>query len=254
MLVMLRDICRAEWGGDYPQPAEISLQHGEYVINFRNHPDDRKPSTFVKGNYRQLQILGKNAFGSRKFFLPDHMTANELVEVVAMRCGVRPSRPSPDAASPGAASSAGPKTKAGPPRQSTIQDLFRDISGGFARTIRDETAKEAQDAYREKLRFTIQNARAFINPMVIKSVEGIGKTSALFRVVANEVLDEAISLYPEGQNRFGCFAFRKREQAEAKAQEFRETGRHAPSERPQEFAPAPFLCAHCKPPAKPPQS
>ena len=81
---LLRDITAAEWG-EYPEPVSIRLEGGENVIHFRNHADDRKPSTFVRGDYRRLVLLGAHAFGGRDFWLPDHMSANELAGHVSAR-------------------------------------------------------------------------------------------------------------------------------------------------------------------------
>ena len=40
------------------------------------------------GLYRRLLINGDHDFGDWKFFLPDHMTANELIDHLALRTGL----------------------------------------------------------------------------------------------------------------------------------------------------------------------
>jgi hypothetical protein len=70
--------CRDEWGV-YPEPVAVWNDNGEWIINFRNHANDRNPSTFVKGSYRRLILNGAHTF-TRDFFLPDHLSANELCE------------------------------------------------------------------------------------------------------------------------------------------------------------------------------
>lgn len=55
MLELLGEVCFAEWG-EWPKPVAVSIQNGEWLFRFRNHDNDRNPSTIVLGNYRQLQL------------------------------------------------------------------------------------------------------------------------------------------------------------------------------------------------------
>jgi hypothetical protein len=90
MLEELRLSCECEWGPDpHPAPVEIGKQNDEWIFKFRNHPEDRKPSTFVLGNYRKLQLNGNHTF-TKEFYLPDHMTAQETGNHLALRFGEKP--------------------------------------------------------------------------------------------------------------------------------------------------------------------
>jgi hypothetical protein len=79
LLRRIQECCRDEWGGEYPKPATVRNDGREWVINFWNHADDKKPSTFVKGEYRQLVLNGRHSFET-KFYLSDHMSADELCD------------------------------------------------------------------------------------------------------------------------------------------------------------------------------
>jgi hypothetical protein len=57
--------------------------------------------------------------------------------------------------------------------------------------------------------------------MIVRSPEGIGKTTALLDELALEILDAAAARYPDGKEQFACLACRSIEQAEAKATEYR---------------------------------
>jgi hypothetical protein len=83
------EICSAEWG-EWPRPAGVNIQNGEWLFRFRNHQYDRNPSSIVLGDHRRLQLCGRHGFGERQFFLPDQMTAQELGNHLAERLGWQP--------------------------------------------------------------------------------------------------------------------------------------------------------------------
>src|SRR4029077_11710692 len=98
---LFEEICFAEWG-ERPKPVGVSIQDGEWLFRFRNHEDDRNPSTIALGDHRRLQLNGQHGFGQRQFFLPDRMSAQELGNHLAERLGwpplaenPRPQRPAP---------------------------------------------------------------------------------------------------------------------------------------------------------------
>ena len=93
LIQLLQEECVEEWG-EYPKPVQVSQQHNDWVIKFRNHSGDKKPSTIVIGSYRHLLINGRHDFGDKNFFLPDHMTANELIDHLAIQTGVATIDPS----------------------------------------------------------------------------------------------------------------------------------------------------------------
>jgi hypothetical protein len=51
LVSLLQDECRGEWG-EYPKPVEVSRQNNDWLIKFKNHASDKKPSTKVMGQYR----------------------------------------------------------------------------------------------------------------------------------------------------------------------------------------------------------
>ena len=75
---------------------------------------------------------------------------------------------------------------------------------------------------RELLRREVGYMRCSPGPYLMKSAEGFGKTSSHFPEIQFEMFDIA-SAQPWGSPAlFGCFAFRSYQQAEEKANEFRE--------------------------------
>src|SRR5262249_2573869 len=54
----LKEICRDEWGSEYPKPVSAHDDGAAWVINFKNRAGDMKPSTVVKGPYRRLVLNG----------------------------------------------------------------------------------------------------------------------------------------------------------------------------------------------------
>ena len=105
-------------------------------------------------------------------------------------------------------------------------ELGQRLSRGFPEPISGD-CRELKETYRSKLDRTPAQARHCRLPTLIKSVEGIGKTSALQAIVAGEALQHAMDAHPTKEQgfrheSFGAFAFRSRDQAEKKAKEFSE--------------------------------
>jgi hypothetical protein len=78
LLVQLQECCRKEWG-EFPGPVSVRLDGGEWIIHFRNHPNDRNPSTIAMGDFSKLFLQGEHFFTS-EFYLPNNMTADELCD------------------------------------------------------------------------------------------------------------------------------------------------------------------------------
>jgi hypothetical protein len=235
MLEELRFSCESEWGPDpHPIPMEIGRQKDEWIFKFRNHAEDRKPSTFVLGNYRKLHLNGKHTF-TKEFYLPDHMTAQETGNHLALRFG---QKPLPEIISASTELGSIQETAAPPvsgweaycarKREPLQVELGRRLSRGFREPISGD-CRELKEIYRRKLDETLTRARDCPLPTLIKSVEGIGKTSALQAIVAGEALQHAMDAQRNKEQgfrheSFGAFAFRSRDQAEKKAKEFCEAG------------------------------
>ena len=102
MIDLLEEICSAEWS-EWPKPVGVSIQNGEWLFRFRNHEDDRNPSTIALGDHRRLQLNGQHGFEQRQFYLPDQMTAQELGNHLAERLGWQPldENPAPKIPDPG---------------------------------------------------------------------------------------------------------------------------------------------------------
>ena len=78
---------------------------------------------------------------------------------------------------------------------------------------------ELRDIYRDKLAAICAAVRAFGNDHIILSAEGIGKTFALFGLMAEEAMDTA-ARQNDAKKRFYCFACKSTDQATAKAAEY----------------------------------
>ena len=215
MVDLLEEVCSAEWG-EWPKPVGVSIQDGEWLFRFRNHENDRNPSTIALGDHRRLQLNGQHGFGKRQFFLPDQMSAQELGNHLAERLGwpplaenPRPQRPAPL-----------PSTRIQPPGFQDFSRPCRVVLQGAAVADRDL----AKRVYRDVLRREMAQSSDLGMVSIVTSVEGIGKTSAGLPILANEALEDALA-HNDGVERFSAFAFRSRNQANEKAQEFRRTHR-----------------------------
>jgi hypothetical protein len=221
MLCDLEDQCRLAWGAAYPRPVKINNQKGEWIFHFKNHEADAKPSTIVYGDYRKLQINGRHDF-QREFFLPDDLSAQQMGDYLAQKYG----RQLPTG--PNLANLATPKSDQNVPTTGLqfykanrkrwdpgIAAHAERCAAAFPEPIiEDKNAMKL--IYRKKLGDKIAHARMFGSPMLIRSVEGVGKSSALRGILRGEALDQPDKLV--------AFAYRSREQAREKAAEFSEHG------------------------------
>lgn len=230
LLKDLQEICKAEFG-EFPALVSARQEAGEWIFQFKNHLNDQRPGTIVRGSYRRLLIQGGGHSLSGEFYLPENMTAQELGDHVARRYGVRSNYvfERKQIAQTNAVSSAGSTssiTFADLKLNSDYPiDIFRKKQErAFPEAIGEQSPDHLNFLYREKLRAAVRDARSFDAPIIVRSGEGIGKTTAHTEILASEVLDAAIDKGDEIQ-RFGAFAFRSREQAELKAQELRRAGR-----------------------------
>jgi hypothetical protein len=215
MVDLLEEVCSAEWG-EWPKPLRISIQDGQWLFRFRNHAEDQNPSTIALGDHRRLQLNGQHGFEQRQFYLPDQMTAQELGNHLAERLGwpplaenPRPQRPAPL-----------PNTRIQPPGFQDFSRPCRVVLHGAAVADRDI----AKRGYRDVLRREMAQRSDLGMVSLVTSVEGIGKTTAGLPILANEALEDALA-HNDGVERFSGFAFRSRNQANEKAQEFRRTHR-----------------------------
>jgi hypothetical protein len=221
----IQECCRAEWGSEYPKPSAVRIEGGEWTINFWNHANDKKPSTFVKGSYRRLKLNGAHSF-TQEFYLPDHMSADELCESLTEESYRQteeafgqtenvPCLPSPEI----------PPflTSRDQPRRNWIESQIDSIHSSFAKRILERDPESIKSIHRQRLWSAVREARLFEAPIVLRSAEGIGKTTGVLGELALEILDLAMSIYPK--QRFACIACRSIEQAEAKAEEYSKSGK-----------------------------
>jgi hypothetical protein len=215
MIDLLEEACSAEWG-EWPKPVGVTIQDGEWLFRFRNHENDRDPSTIALGDHRRLQLNGQHGFEQRQFYLPDQMTAQELGNHLAERLGwpplaenPRPHRPAPL-----------PSTRIQPPGFQDFSRPCRVVLQAAAAADRDL----AKRVYREVLGREMAQRSDLGMVSIVTSVEGIGKTTGCLPILANEALEDALA-HNDGVERFSGFAFRSRNQANEKAQEFGRTHR-----------------------------
>jgi hypothetical protein len=224
MLQELAVLCQLEWGGEFPKPVSMERVNAEWIIRFRNHAGDQTPSTVARGNYSTLLLCGGNA-PSGQFRLPGNLTAQELGNHLARRFGVV--LPVIKAAASVANSSV----------QTTLQKLSSLAGLPFMRWYEARAKSsfpvfctrpvaEMRDIYRDKLATACAGVRAFGSDHIILSAEGIGKTYALFGLMAEEALDTALG-HNDEKRRFYCFACKSIDQATAKAAEYENQHRRA---------------------------
>jgi hypothetical protein len=184
MVELLEEICFAEWG-EWPKPVGVSVQNGEWLFRFRNHQNDRNPSTIALGDHRRLQLNGQHEFDQREFYLPDQMTAQELGNHLAERLGWQPLDEDPAPCIP--------DTRTNPKIQAPgFQDFSRPcrvILQGAAAADRDV----AKRAYRGVLGRAMAQRSDLGMVSLVTSVEGIGKTTAGLPILANEALEDALT-------------------------------------------------------------
>lgn len=202
----LRTYCRNIWNQDYPEPVLVTNIDGEPAAYFRNNPGDVHPSTVVRGDYRKLMIQGRNDF-DRAFLL-----SHGLSDILRMING----------------DMAPLSTSSLPAVKGTEGANWLECK--FARAARD--ADGARKALGQALLLAARRQQITL----IKSVEGIGKTSALMAELPHIRLDmwfddaqanqwrecNQLPTYPPPArlSGFAAFSFGSYEQAEAKRREF----------------------------------
>ena len=224
ILQELTVLCQLEWGSEFPKPVSMEQINGEWVIRFRNHHGDRTPSTVARGNFPTLLLCGSNA-PSGEFRLPGNLTAQELGDHLAHRFALIP--PVIKAATCVATESVLTplqklKSVSGIPFMRAYESRAKSSFPIFS----TRPVAEMRALYRDKLAVECAAVRAFGSDYIILSAEGIGKTYALFGLMAEEALDTAMS-YDDQKKRFFCFACKSIEQATAKAAEYENKHRRA---------------------------
>jgi hypothetical protein len=187
----------------------------------KNHEHDANPSTLVLGGYRRLQLNGRHAF-TQAFYLPEGLTAQDLGDLLALRFGAGPSPSAAGGESSSGESSSKENVRSGGP-------LHLQCRRAWARGFREpvsENANGLRKRYRDKFGLILVQATAFDRePMLLTSGEGIGKSTALLRLLAASAFDRALTRRQASATRkFVAFAFRSRKQAEEKAEDFRQHG------------------------------
>jgi hypothetical protein len=245
MIQLLQELCYDDWGTEFPKPVGIGKQNGDRRINFKNHEMDKNPATFVLGNFRMLDILGSPPRDDRQLFLPDGMTANEMVNYVAARCGHVTLPPLPlslpsiiTATPPGEEPSRCDNMNPGllarykaKPRLPIDQMLVRNIEKNFSLESTELSTENILTEYRRRLQRSI-DALWFLllnRCVVIKSVEGIGKSTIRIRKLFEEMMEAVNSSLDDDVGRpdvkrFSVFASRSTDQVKEKAFEIRNEG------------------------------
>ena len=175
MIDLLEEACSAEWG-EWPKAVGVGIQDGEWLFRFRNHEDDRNPSTIALGDHRRLQLNGQHGFEQRQFYLPDQMTAQELGNHLTERLGWHPldENPAPRIADTRT------KPRIQPPGFQDFSRASRVVLQGAAVADRDI----AKRVYRGALRREMAQRSDLGMVSIVSSVEGIGKTTAGLPILA----------------------------------------------------------------------
>ena len=212
LLVKLEQLCTIEWG-EFPKPVSVCMERGQWVIHFRNHANDRNPSTIVMADFTKLDLRGQHSF-KRAFYLPDDMTADELCESLI--------------ADPEAASDIQVTGSAIPPlvarKKGWVESELERIESDFAERV-DGAHVDQVATYRKRCAKAVRDVWHFDSNLLVVSPEGLGKTRSLFNAIAEESFDAATSVECH-ERRFNCFAFRSNEQAGGKAEEYRRSGKY----------------------------
>lgn len=225
IMEQLAAMCTQAWG-PYPEPVSMQHKDGEWIIHFKNHPDDRTPSTVARGHYNRLFLQGKHSFDA-DFFLPDDMSADELGDFLQL--GLKAvAEPAPQD-EPVSGENSLPitawerlKRNSGHTPGKFVESVFvRDFSLPITNDM-----KSLEGGYREKLGQILGQATGFKCPLLVKSVEGIGKTTSLSNLLALEAFDTALQRQDDTE-RFVALSFRTKDQALQRSVDIREKGRSA---------------------------
>jgi hypothetical protein len=220
----LARFCWSEWRQEFPKPVSVRQEEGEWVINFSNHNGDQTPSTVCRGNHSTLLFQGHGA-PQGSFELPGGLTANEFGDYLGLQFGLIKLGQLVSLNDQETETNyfARLKQQTGRPFKDSFEEGLR---RNFPQRSSGSIA-ELQGAYRDKMRAACADVRAFNSHAIMLSAEGIGKTRALFEIMANEALDTALGP-DDNQVKFNAFAFRSEQQAVEKRREYeRETGRSA---------------------------
>ncbi|MGY3354809.1 hypothetical protein ACVWZK_001472 [Bradyrhizobium sp. GM0.4] len=223
MLQELALLCQLEWNSEFPKPVLMEQIKGEWVIRFRNHHGDRTPSTIARGSFSSLLLVGNNA-PPGKFRLPGGLTAQELAGHLARRFALTPPviKAVTSVATEALTSLERLKSLSGIPLMQAYESRAKRSFPIYC----SRSVAEMRMLYRDKLAAECAAVRAFGLDHLILSAEGIGKTYALFSLMAEEALDTAMS-HDDQVRRFFCFACKSIEQATAKAAEYENEHRRA---------------------------
>lgn len=219
VVVVIGELVRDDWESEWPQPAVLDYRGGEPRLRFFNHPGDHNPSSVVRGDHRQVLLQGAGA-PDGLFFLPNGMTLTELIPA-AMRIVERRQALAPLAED---------RPFRGMP--SYAEKAMRAKAEQLrARDDHSAIVKEFRDALRAALDMALDAG----SPAVIKSPEGLGKSTTLFGMLSERqfehiVASEELVDDPGGPRRgsFLVFSYRSYKQAYAKRTEYESiTGRPA---------------------------
>ena len=222
--------------GEYPRPVSVDRDSDGWIIRFSNNALDQRPSTVAKADYRSLLLYGKHNFGDRSIFLPEGLTANELVDHAIRMCGREP---------PDVNKAASEYEDLGQTRGSARLPkhlMVKMLESHFSAPVDGSSASNVQNELRRRVWYAANMLRGIAQRryhddasgnrvdepyrhILLKGPEGLGKTHAVATVLGYEILDDALDRY-EGQSveRFGCVAFRSNHQARLKAEEYGKDG------------------------------
>lgn len=210
----LRRYLKQHWGSDYPMPAHFEELGGELYLFFYNDQSDQNPSTCIKEDYSRLLYRGKGA-------RTDELTASlpggqRLGELVLMLCEQEDLL--------GSEAEECENTITFRPRRNIPRRMFE---------------RNASHGGLEQIRLGLRCGTALVSMnyprLIMKNVEGSGKSTAFIRQASDFHLEDHIENYFGGSglvkpaNGFSVVACNSYEQCEQQYNEYvqwcRDTGR-----------------------------
>lgn len=159
-IIALQDHLTASGWKEYPKPILLTFDGVHNFAHFLNHPGDRNPSTFVRGDHRRL-VPGGRKSPVDDVFLPDDLTLDDTIDLLI------------------------PAAK-----MSTAAPVRRDPSTRFRPSGAFQAKATSKENARKALPGLLSIYAPMVGPTLVLAPEGIGKTYALMNMISELCWDE----------------------------------------------------------------